>query len=227
MPAAKTITPGERFGRWTALEATESRTYPSGATINFRECRCDCGTVQFVSEYKLRTGHSRSCRCLQAEVTKKRSLRHGFAPKRAQTRIYRIWQNMLNRCRNKNLPEYYRYGGRGITVCERWLTFKNFLEDMGEPPDGFSIDRVDNNKGYYKENCAWRTAIQQARNRGNNKFLTFKGKTMTISGWAEELGISVKVLNNRRHKGWSVEETLGIPQGIKRSDQTFDIEIKV
>jgi len=166
MPAAKPITPGEKFGRWTALEQTKIRTYPSGTNLRLRSCRCECGTVQWVAENKLRTGHSRSCGCLQAEVTEKRSLKHGNKRRNKETKTYRAWNNMVNRCTNPNVSHYVNYGGRGITVCDRWLhSFENFIEDMGESPEGLSLDRLDNDRGYYRENCAWRTPIEQARNR--------------------------------------------------------------
>lgn len=219
MPTVKIITPGDRFGRWTALEATESRTYPSGATIHFRECRCDCGKVQFVSEYKLRIGWSQSCRCLQAEITTKRSTKHGFSPKiRKRPKIYGVWCNMINRCTNPNVRQYEDYGGRGIAVCERWLNnFENFLEDMGEPPPGLTIDRLDNDKGYFKENCAWRTPVHQARNRRNSIWLTFGGMTLTLPEWAERLGMSYRMIRARYcEHGWSAEETLTIPKGESR-----------
>ena len=169
MPAAKTITPGNRFGRWTALEETKFRDYPSRARMPFQSCRCDCGTIQFVAHSKLRNGHSRSCGCLQAEVTTNRSLKHGHKRRSAETKSYRAWNNMLNRCTNPNVKSFPDYGGRGITICERWLKFENFLEDMGPSPEGLSIDRLDNDIGYSKENCAWRTSLDQARNRRKRK----------------------------------------------------------
>lgn len=212
MPAAKTITPGDRFVRWTALEATETRIYPSGTKTHFHECRCDCGTIQFVGSYKLRIGHSRSCGCLQAEVTKKRSLKHGYAPRTDSPKIYAIWNAMLSRCTNPNTDSYEDYGARGITVCERWFKFENFLEDMGEPPAGLSIDRLDNDKGYFKENCAWRTRIDQARNRRSTVRITFDGLSLTLREWAEHLGVSHKMLRGRRFANWPVWRMLTEPK---------------
>lgn len=214
MPAVKAITPGDRFGRWTALEKTESRTYLSGTIIHLHECRCDCGTIQMVGSYKLRTGHSKSCGCLQSEITTRRSTKHGFSPKiRDRPRIYGVWCNMINRCTNPNVRQYDDYGGRGITVCERWLnSFENFLEDMGEPPPGMTIDRLDNHKGYFKENCAWRTPLHQARNRRSSVVITFDGLTMTLVEWAEYLGVSYRMLRGRREQGWSVERMLTEPK---------------
>lgn len=216
MPIRKIITPGERFARWTALDRTESRTYPSGATIHFRWCRCDCGKEQWVSEYKLRTGHSRSCGCLQAEVTTERSLTHGRSRRGAIARVYRIWRNMLTRCTNPNGKDYASYGGRGITVCKRWESFENFLEDMGEPPSHLTLDRLDNNAGYSKENCAWRTPVDQARNRRNTIKLTFGGLTLSLKEWAERLNVDYTVLRARFYAKWTVEEILAVPVGVKR-----------
>jgi hypothetical protein len=158
MPTVKPIISGELFGRWAVLEKTKilSRTA-------YHECRCDCGNIKFVSVYKLRSSQSKSCGCLQAEITSKRSLAHGFS--RTRTRVYRIWCCMITRCINPNASNYGRYGGRGIKVSEQWRKFENFLRDMGEPPEGFSIDRLNNNGNYCRENCAWRSPLDQAKNR--------------------------------------------------------------
>jgi hypothetical protein len=157
------IISGTKFGRLTALDFMEMRYSPSGARRLFQQCVCDCGIVKFVSIYQLADGTTKSCGCLIAETTSKRSLTHGYS--RANKRVYRIWTCIITRCTNKNSSNYERYGGRGITACERWRKFENFLEDMGEPPDGFSIDRLDNDGNYCKENCAWRSASDQALNR--------------------------------------------------------------
>lgn len=220
MPIPKTITPGDRFGRWTALTETETRTYPSGTEVRFRSCRCDCGTVQWVGEYKLRTGHSRSCGCLQSEVTTQRSLKHGRSTRGNRSPVYGVWRNMISRCTNPNVESYKNYGARGITVCERWLKFENFFEDMGEPPDGLTIDRVDNNGNYFRGNCRWATRVDQARNRGGKRktvTLTFNGFTLSLVGWSEKLGIAREVLSRRYYAGWSTEKILTTPIGGKRT----------
>jgi hypothetical protein len=219
MPAAKIITPGDKFGRWTALEHTETRYYPSGARQHFRMCRCECGKEQWVGEYKLRTGHSRSCGCLQSEVTAERSFKHGHSQRGARSKAYSVWRNMISRCTNPNVPHYPSYGGRGITVCERWLnSFENFLADMGEPPPGLTIDRLNNDYGYYKENCAWKTPLDQALNRGGKRKsvkLTFDGFTLTFKEWAKKLGVDYKMLSARYYKGWPIERILTEPKNNK------------
>lgn len=204
MPAIKPIIPGERFNRWTALDNSEKRTYASGGRIYFHECRCDCGTVQMVSNVKLRSGWSKSCGCLVADVTAKRNLTHGSS----KTRVYGIWCNMLNRCRNPKVPSYPDYGGRGITVCDRWLKFENFLADMGEPPKGLTIDRLNNDGNYELGNCAWRTKIAQARNRRSSLNITIDGLTLPVVEWAARTGINRRTIERRYHAGWSMDRIL-------------------
>lgn len=166
MPTSKPIIPGDRFGRLTALEITETRTFPSGTSVHFRQCRCDCGIVTMASETKLRSGNRRSCGCLLSDVTAERNMTHGHAAGRnKRDRIYNVWASMLARCTNPKSHAYHNYGGRGISVCDRWMKFENFLQDMGAPPPGLTIDRINNDGNYCKENCAWKTRLDQARNR--------------------------------------------------------------
>lgn len=125
------------------------------------------------------------------------------------TLIHRAWSGMLTRCTNKNTGSYHRYGGRGIKVCKRWLKFENFLADMGEKPTGLSLDRIDNNKGYYPSNCRWATTKEQNNNRRSNVYITFQGRTMTAAQWAAEKGMSRTTLWWRlNYYKWSVEKAL-------------------
>ncbi len=119
---------------------------------------------------------------------------------------------MSERTSNPNDPGYKHYGGRGITVCDRWKSFENFLEDMGrKPTPKHSIDRIDNEQGYYKENCRWATRIEQARNTRRNRFLLHQGEERCIAEWAVVKGINVKTIIKRLQSGYTVEEALETP----------------
>ncbi len=115
---------------------------------------------------------------------------------------------MIERCRNPNNRGFYSYGARGIKVCDRWKRFENFYEDMGDPPRGLSIDRIDNDKGYCKENCRWATNQEQALNTSRNRIFEFNGGAMTASEWAIKIGINRQSLWSRINSGWSVERAL-------------------
>lgn len=139
---------------------------------------------------------------------------HGHASgklngKRVRTRAYRLWCNMKGRCNNENMPDYKYYGGRGINVCNEWNdSFESFYGDIGDPPEGMTLDRIDNDKGYYKENCRWATRAEQARNNRQNKEITFNGVTKNIDEWAKYVGISANSLYMRFHRGWNVKRAL-------------------
>jgi hypothetical protein len=182
-------------------------------------CRCECGNEWTASANHLQSGHTKSCGCRKARVTRLRSFVHGGAVRRVdgrgQTRVYGIWRNMLTRCYNKNIPEYARYGGRGVTVCERWQAphgFVNFLEDMDYPPSSkHTLDRIETNGHYTPENCRWATMTQQNRNRRNNRLITHGGRTQCLAAWAEETGLSSLLIGHRLKRGWSVERALTTP----------------
>lgn len=118
------------------------------------------------------------------------------------TRAYVIWQQMIQRCYNPKQRSYKRYGGAGITVCDRWrYSFPNFFSDMGHPPDGMTLDRIDNSKGYEPSNCRWATPEEQANNRKTNVFIEYENKTMTIAGWARHYGIPYHWVKARYKSG--------------------------
>jgi hypothetical protein len=122
---------------------------------------------------------------------------------------------MKRRCLDKKHLHYAKYGGRGITVCVEWLDFRGFFSDMGDRPEGYTIERVDSNGGYEKSNCKWATRTEQNNNRSNNKRIAFSGKSLTISQWSEETGLSKATIEGRLRMGWSVEDSLNVPQKDK------------
>jgi hypothetical protein len=137
--------------------------------------------------------------------------KHGQAGGRFGKRwspTYCTWAGMLARCRRKTNK---KYAGRGITVCERWLSFEHFFADMGERPVGMTIDRIDNGAGYFPGNCRWATPIQQARNRRNSHLLTALGKTMTLAEWEEETGINRMTIECRLLRGWDNDRAVSTP----------------
>jgi len=140
---------------------------------------------------------------VSAETTSKRNTKHGES-KRAGNIEYRIWKGIKSRCYNRNVKKFPDYGGRGITVCDRWVnSFENFLSDMGRMPDGANcIDRIDNSGNYEPSNCRWTNWFVQANNRMDNVVLTAEGKSKTISQWARTKGVSRSLIADRIKLGW-------------------------
>ena len=137
---------------------------------------------------------------------------HGATKNGKWTKTYRIWHNMKQRCFNKNNQDYATYAGRGITICDRWRnSFQSFLSDMGECPQGMSIDRIDNDGNYEPGNCRWATQKMQMNNYSKNVYISYKGEKLHISVWAKRIGMSTETLQNRYNYGWSTERMMTQP----------------
>jgi hypothetical protein len=153
---------GLRFGRLVVAEKTTPYRIKSGKEYSRWICKCDCGKLSTHHQRGLLRGSINSCGCLREEIWKKANIKHG----KRHTKVYKCWSKMKSKCNNPKETGYNIYGSRGIKVCDRWLeSFDNFLEDMGEPDIGESIDRIDVNGDYEPSNCRWASSIQQARNK--------------------------------------------------------------
>jgi len=168
------------------------------------ECKCPCGAIFVSRRDHVESGGTSSCGCYSRKIHAELPKTHG----RRYSKLYGVWKSMKGRCLNPTDAHYKDYGGRGIQVCERWLKFENFLEDMGERPEGLTLERKNNNLGYSKDNCEWATWDMQGNNRRTSRLLTYEDKTQTVSQWAKELLLSSKTIYNRLYMGWSVEKAL-------------------
>lgn len=205
MGAFRDIT-GLRFGKLVVLRLAKERNKFGNLMW---VCRCDCKTKVTVAGANLQSGNTRSCGCLFREALIARNTKHGLR----HTPEWHIWAQMIGRCTNPKNKGYKNYGGRGITIEDpRWFDFRNFIADVGlRPSPELTLERLDNERGYYKENIAWRTRLEQSRNRRNRLRLTFNGETKILSEWAESTGIKLHTLLNRVRRGWPTEKILQTP----------------
>jgi len=193
---------GARFGRLTVVAK-----YCNSAKRSLWECSCDCGGSKVVRESSLKTGNTKSCGCFHKEIV----TTHGDSRKTES--LYATWKNMIKRCTNQSHKSWMNYGGRGITVCDEWLEYAKYKKDMGEKPFlKAQIDRIDNNKGYYKENCRWVSPKENCRNTRTNNLVTLAGVTKTIPEWSESTGILEVTIRTRLRRGWPAEKALSDPQ---------------
>jgi len=141
--------------------------------------------------------------------------RHGHCTNAGVSPEHRSWTQMRSRCSNPKNPVFYHYGGRGISVCERWDVFENFIEDMGPRPEGTSLDRIDGTKGYFPENCRWATRKVQNDNRINSRFITIDGVTKTCADWSRHLGLHRSTVAGRIRQGWDPILAATSPEQIR------------
>ena len=197
---------GQKFGRLTAIECVGR----DRQRMALWKCRCECGNYIVTRGTGLRYGSTKSCGCLRYERAKDACTTHGLSGKR----LYKIWLNMKSRCFNSNTPKFKNHGGRGITICKEWLSFKAFYgwAITSGYRDDLTLDRINNNGDYSPENCRWATYAEQALNSRNNHLLTHKGKTQPMTLWADEIGMKFSTLHARiADYGWTVEDALETP----------------
>lgn len=170
-------------------------------------CLCDCGIVKSYEMTNVRIGHTKSCGCTSGET--RRKLVGGIASRSHP--LYETWASMIARCENPNKPHYHRYGGRGITVCKEWHDFREFAKDMSPRPEGQSLDRIDNDKGYSSKNCRWASLTQQARNTRKTTWITSGGETLCSTTWSLRLGGGKDLVLQRIRSGWSEQKAISTP----------------
>lgn len=184
----------QRFGKLVAVRVIGSHPYAG----KIWECICDCGVKTEAYARQLNSGKVVSCGCRKLEASHENGRlrrRHGYS--RHQDRTYQSWVSMRQRCRDRRNPIY---GGRNIQICQRWEKFESFLADMGERPDGMTLDRINGNGNYEPTNCRWATPVVQARNRRSSMTIQYEGNVVSLAQLVELTGLSRHVLRYRLKK---------------------------
>lgn len=216
MAKAKDLT-GLIIGKLTVIKISKQGNYYEKEWL----CQCSCGNIKNVKHKGLTSKTTLSCGCLQIEhvvnMNKETKTIHNLS----NSRIYKIWQMMKDRCLNSNNKDYINYGDRGIAVCEEWLDFNNF--HIWSIKNGYNeiltIDRINNNKGYCPENCRWETRKIQSNNTRRNRYITLNGEEKTLQQWADYLNISKSSLSERIQRKWTEDEILNNKRNKRRRDK--------
>lgn len=202
---------GKKFNRLMCVSLTwdEARRKTMGSF------QCDCGEILVAGLANVAVGNTKSCGCLNKEALDARNRVHGMS----HTKIYDIWCEMIARCTRQSHARYSDYGGRGITVSEEWRQFNNFYADMGDRPEGTSLERRNNFLGYSKENCLWDTIGRQNTNKRNNRHITAYGRSLPITWWGELVGLGSSHLGELLNKNNNIEDIIMIRIGSIGVDQ--------
>lgn len=197
---------GMKFGFWTITgnpKRKNNHTYWS--------CLCICGNEKMVAMTTLLNGKSNSCGCKSRELSSTKTTKHGMA----KTKTYKSWHSMIQRSQGKG--GHKSYVQRKITVCDEWKSFDKFFQDMGERPEKMTLDRIDNSKGYSKDNCRWATAKQQSNNTRKTLFVVIDGQSIPFMFACEKYGIGESCARHRLKKGMSYEQVFKTPSKRKSS----------
>lgn len=176
--------------------------------------QCECGTVKEVYGPSIKAGASTSCGCLLGHYKRMRSALFSKSSDPMKAKVYNCWVGMKQRCLNTKATNYHKYGGRGIKVCERWRnSFEAFFEDMGYPGNlSMSIDRINGEGGYCKENCRWATLAEQTENRRSNLMIVVDGERKPLMEWVASSPVSLEVAYNRLRRGWDPKDAIFLPR---------------
>lgn len=210
---------GKRFGKLVAISIDHKSN--SGTRV-YWECACDCGGTRIVSNDHLRNGDISDCGCYRKHIAHWK--KHGMY----DTRLYRIWSLMKERCYNSKRKEYPNYGGRGICVCPEWHDSKSFIDwaTKNGYSENLTLDRIDNDGDYCPGNCRWVNRKEQMNNRRNNHYIFYNGKKQTITQVAENNGLTYAQLHKRLKLGWSIEKAISEPISLKHSHKGVKKELK-
>lgn len=198
---------GQIFGRLVVLGKSSGEAGFKSTSSRWW-CKCECGVEKTYGSQALRNGRTKSCGCFDLDL----KVKHGMYG----TPTYRSWNGMVARCTNPRAPNYQDYGGAGVSVHERWRDFASFFSDMGERPEGTTLDRIHVTGNYEPGNCRWASSVEQQRNKRNNHMLTANGETRCISEWAEITGIQKVTIRARITKGWSHDDAVNTPPEPRR-----------
>lgn len=214
---------GMKFGKLTIIGVS----HKNGSGKNYAKCKCECGNIIDVLPNSLFNNQSKSCGCSKSNnsilANNKSTSSGNYKDGRTKHLLYGTWHQMINRCENPKSKHYDRYGGRGIKVCDEWHDFWSFVkwsESVGGRPNGYTIDRIDNDGNYCPENCRWADWETQTSNKSSNRYITYNGKTQTIQQWSIDAGLNEQTLTNRINRGWSIERALTTKPNIGNNQYT-------
>ena len=214
---------GMKFGKLTIIGVS----HKNGSGKNYAKCKCECGNIIDVLPNSLFNNESKSCGCSKLNnpmlANNKSTSSGNYKDGRTKHLLYGTWKQMINRCENPKSKHYDRYGGRGIKVCEEWRDFWSFVkwsDSIGGKPNGYTLDRIDNDGNYCPENCRWADWGTQMSNKSSNRYITYNGKTQTIHQWSIDIGLNEQTLTNRINRGWSIERALTTKPNIGNNHYT-------